>query len=119
MRALQAHGPLSPQQLAPLVFCTLRHARRLLHLMHLKGLVYIVEWRKESPRHRGPYIRVYKLGIGVDAPSPPPIPVSERAAASRARKTVEEMDFERARRRQLRRKVKRDKLTAAFFGVKR
>jgi len=119
MRALQAHGPLSPQQLAALVFCTLRHARRLLHLLHLKGIVHIVEWRKESPRRRGPYIRVYKLGIGADAPPPPPMPVSQRAAASRARKTVEDLDFERARRRQLRRKIKIDPLTAAFFGVKR
>jgi hypothetical protein len=33
--------------------------------------------------------------------------------------SVEEKDFAAARRRQLRRKIKVDNLTAAFFGVKR
>jgi hypothetical protein len=117
--ALQTHGPLTPHQLAPLAYCTLRHARRILLLLHLRGQVYISGYVRAAVNSRGPYTKIYALGIGVDALPPPPLTAEERMALSRGKKSVEEMDFERARRRQLRRKVKRDKLTAAFFGVKR
>jgi hypothetical protein len=40
----------------------------------------------------------------------------ERKARVKVKVSVEDRDFENARRRQLRRKIKIDPLTAAFFG---
>ena len=116
IRALQTHGPLTPAQLAGMVYCTLRHARRLLLLLHLRGQVYISGYEKADRSTRGPYVRVYAWGIGSDAPPPPPLSADDRKALQASRMTAEQRDFDRARRRQLRRKVKRDALTRAFFG---
>jgi hypothetical protein len=50
---------------------------------------------------------------------PEPLTDKEKKDSAAKKVSVEEKDFAAARRRQLRRKIKVDTLTAAFFGVKR
>jgi hypothetical protein len=56
-------------------------------------------------------------GIGVDAVKPKPLTVLEKARKWKANESVEHREFRLARQRQLRRKVKRDPLVAAFYGL--
>jgi len=62
------------------------------------------------------HLAVYAFGPGEDAPKLPNLTDKERKARSKGKVSVEDRDFEKARRRQLRRKIKIDPLTAAFFG---
>jgi hypothetical protein len=62
---------------------------------------------------------VYAYGAGLDVERPEPLTDKEKKESAAKKVSVEEKDFAAARRRQLRRKIKVDVLTAAFFGVKR
>jgi hypothetical protein len=52
----------------------------------------------------------------VDAPKPKPLTQLQRSRKMRENEDVERKAFRLARQRQLRRKIKRDPLVAAFFG---
>jgi hypothetical protein len=106
--------PMDAWQLADAVHCHFRTAGRVLAQMHKLGQVHIVRWE----RSQGSALPVYALGLGEDAPRPVKLTDKERKARSKAKLSVEERDFASARRRQLRRKIKVDPLTAAFFGVR-
>lgn len=111
MEVLQGRS-VCARELAAIVFCHRRTAARMLLHLHRKGLVYITGWQ----RGVGPMLPIYALGVGVDVDKPAPLTALEKVRMYRARVSVEERDFAMARRRQLRRKLKVDPLTAAFFG---
>ena len=104
--------PMDRVALAAVVYCHVQTAARVLSDMHKAGQVHVVEWQ----RRRGKHLPVYAFGAGEDAPKLVPLTDKERRA--RVKVSVEERDFASARRRQLRRKIKVDPLTAAFFGVR-
>ena len=107
--------PMTAWQLSGTVFCHHRTAARVLDKMHKMGLVHIIDWKRSQGRAHA----VYAHGPGEDVPMPAPLTVKERKQQMMERMSVEDKDFKAARRRQLRRKIKIDPLTAAFFGVKR
>lgn len=109
--ALQGR-PMHAWQLADAVHCHFRTAGRVLAQMHKLGQVHIIRWE----RSQGAPLPVYALGLGDDAVRPVKLTDKERKARSKVKLSVEERDFANARRRQLRRKIKVDPLTAAFFG---
>jgi hypothetical protein len=80
--------------------------------MHENGMAHVKEWQ----RSQGVHLAVYAFGPGEDAPKLPNLTDKERKARAKVKVSVEDRDFENARRRQLRRKIKIDPLTAAFFG---
>lgn len=94
------------------VHCHYVTAKGALRELHSAGLVHIVGWKR---RQRQPEA-IYSFGHGQDAPMPEPMSANERLVAWRAKMSVEDRDFLAARRRQRRRKVVIDPLTAAFFG---
>lgn len=114
--ALADGTPRCDRELTEIIHCTRRPAQRMLEAMRSEGLVHIASWTKagESYRHRPQY----RLGPGDDAPHPPLIGRSstQRVNDHRASLSADDKDFKRARRRQLRRTIKVDALTAAFFG---
>jgi transcription initiation factor IIE alpha subunit len=101
-------------QLSELIHCTVRSARLIVSKLHKQGLIHIQSW------HRVEYnsipAAVYRYGIGVDAVRPKPMTMNERMKKWRAKESVEHREFRLARQRQLRKKIKRDPLVAAFFG---
>lgn len=105
-------GAMDAWALSAQVHCHYRTAARVLAEMHALGLVHVREWQ----RRQGAHLAVYAFGAGVDAPKLAPLTDRERKARGKIGMTVEERDFANARRRQLRRKIKVDPLTAAFFG---
>lgn len=107
--------PMNCWDVAASVHCHVRTASRVLKEMHANGLIHVKEWQ----RSQGVHLAVYAFGPGEDAPKLPSLTDKERKARAKAKVSVEDRDFKSARRRQLRRKVKVDPLTAAFFGVKR
>jgi len=106
--------PMDRVALAAVVYCHVQTAARVLSDMHKAGQVHVVEWQ----RRRGKHLPVYAFGPGEDAPKLVPLTDKERRARVKVKVSVEERDFASARRRQLRRKIKIDPLSAAFFGVK-
>lgn len=114
MRALRDRS-YTARQLCLVVHCHVRTAARTLESMRVAGLVHIESWEHS----RGAPLPVFRLGFGDDAVRPPAYTNAEKMRIYRASIGVEEKDFKAARRRQLRRKIKVDPLTAAFFGVKR
>jgi hypothetical protein len=107
--------PMTAWQLSGTVFCHHRTAARVLDKLHKMGQVHIVEWR----RSRGSPHPVYAYGAGEDVERPEPLTDKEKKESAAKKVSVEEKDFAATRRRQLRRKIKVDVLTAAFFGVKK
>ncbi len=109
--ALQGR-PMNYKDVAAEVHCHIRTASRVLREMHEDGLLHIHSWQ----RSQGAHLPVYAFGPGEDAPKLPSLTDKERKARVKGKVSVEDRDFENARRRQLRRKIKIDPLTAAFFG---
>lgn len=106
---------MSDAELSREVHCHRRTAGRVLAKMRELGMIHVVAWI----RRQGCAVPVYRFGFGVDAERPAPMNNKERKLSSAKNISVEERDFANARRRQLRRRIKVDPLTAAFFGVKR
>ena len=104
--------PMDAWALSEEVHCHFRTAGRVLVQMHQMGMAHIVRWE----RSQGSPLPVYAFGAGEDAVKPVKLTDKERKARSKVKLSVEERDFASARRRQLRRKIKVDPLTAAFFG---
>jgi hypothetical protein len=113
---LLALGPLTVQDIWPLVFCSERTAYMLIKRLHDKGSVHVSEYRQGVV---GVPVAVWALGDGVDAEYPTFRSNAERQRDYRKRMSADDKDFLKARRRQRSRTIKIDPLTAAFFGVKR
>lgn len=104
------------RELTEIICCERRPVQRRLQEMHADGLVHIAGWAKAGNSYR--WRPMYKLGSGDDVPCPPPTgrTSTQRVQAYRDRLSADDKDFLDARRRQKRRVIKRDPLTAAFFG---
>ena len=104
------------RELVDIIFCNRRVVQWELEKMHREGLVHIAGWAKAGKSYR--WRPQYQLGPGDDVPHPP---LTGRTSTQlvqefRAKLSADDKDFADARRRQKRRVVKRDPLTAAFFG---
>ena len=104
--------PMNCWDLAAAVHCHVRTSARVLSDMHKAGQLHVKEWQ----RSQGAHLALYAFGPGEDAPRLANLTFKERRLRSKAKVSVEERDFASARRRQLRRKIKIDPLSAAFFG---
>ena len=106
--------PLTATEVSKVIHCHVRNARAILRDLYQKNQAYIQEW------HLAEYNDIptaaYRFGIGVDAVKPRPMTSTERVQKMREKEDVEKKAFRLARERQLKRKIKRDPLTAAFFG---
>lgn len=104
------------RELVDIIFCERRSVQRELEKMHQQGLVHIAGWAKAGDSYR--WRPKYQLGAGNDVPAPALTGRSntQRVQEFRANLTADDKDFLEARRRQKRRVIKRDPLTAAFFG---
>jgi len=100
-------------ELSDLLHCTLRSSRDMIAKLRKEGNVHIQSWRKTSVTQ---WSAVYRHGIGVDAEKPEPVSSSSRLRKHRAKEDADTKERRLAKQRQLKRKVKRDPLTAAFFG---
>ena len=103
-------------ELMKIIHCNRRAVQRVLQAMHSEGLLHVSGWVPAGNSYR--WRPQYRLGIGEDVPHPPLIGRSstQRVHAHRASLSADDKDFKKARRRQLRRTIKVDPLTAAFFG---
>jgi len=113
---LLALGPLTVQEIWPRVFCAERSAYMVVKRLHMDHQIHILEYRQGPV---GVPVAVWALGDGVDAEYPTFRTNAERQRDYRKRMSADDRDFLKARRRQRRRTIKIDPLTAAFFGVKR
>lgn len=108
------YEPHTAVELADLIHCHVRSSRKIVSQLYAEGKVFIQEW------HRVEYNNIpaaaYRYGIGVDAAKPKPMTSTQRVQKLREKEDVEKKAFRLARERQLKRKIKRDPLTAAFFG---
>jgi hypothetical protein len=100
-------------ELAEILFCTIRSSRDMIAKLRKDNKVHIQSWRKTSVTQ---WSAVYRYGIGVDAEKPDPVSSSSRLRKHRAKEDADAKERRLAKQRQLKRKVKRDPLTAAFFG---
>ena len=106
--------PFTAVELAGMVHCHVRTSRLILAKLYADGKIFIQEWKRVE--YNDIPAAAYRYGIGVDAVKPTPMTPTERARKSRANEDIEKKAFRLARERQLKRKVKRDPLVAAFFG---
>jgi hypothetical protein len=106
--------PLTAMEVSKVIHCHVRHARAILRELYLNGNAFIQEWHPAE--YQGIPTAAYRFGIGVDAKKPRPMTNTERVRKMREKEDVEKKAFRLARERQLKRKIKRDPLTAAFFG---
>jgi hypothetical protein len=100
-------------ELAELVHCTIRSSRDMIQKLREEGRVHIQSWRKTSVTQ---WSAVYRYGIGVDADKPEPVSSSSRLRKHRAKEDADAKERRLTKQNQLRRKIKRDPLTAAFYG---
>jgi hypothetical protein len=91
-----------------------RHARAILRELYKNGNVFIHEWHPAE--YQSIPTAAYRYGIGVDAVKPKPMTSTQRVQKMREKEDVEKKAFRLARERQIKRKIRRDPLTAAFFG---
>ena len=106
--------PLTATEVSKVIHCHVRNARAILRQLYLNGNVFIQEWHPSE--YQGIPTAAYRFGIGVDAKKPRPMTNTERVRKMREKEDVEKKAFRLARERQLKRKIKRDPLVAAFFG---
>jgi len=106
--------PLTAMEVSKVIHCHVRHARSILRELRLNNQVFIQEWHPAE--YQGIPTAAYRYGIGVDAVKPRPMTNTERVRKMREKEDVEKKAFRLARERQLKRKIKRDPLVAAFFG---
>ena len=106
--------PHTAMELAAMIHCHVRTSRKILSTLHEQGKVHIQEWRRVE--YNNIPAAAYRYGIGSDAKRPAPLTTNERTRKWRQKEDVEKKAFRLARQRQSRRKIKRDALTAAFFG---
>lgn len=116
LRLLEDGIPRHDRELVDLIYCERRSVQRLLVELHRNGLVHIAAWAKAGESYR--YRPCYKLGAGKDKPAPPLTARSatQRVHRFRERESKDDAEFNRQRRNQLARVVKRDPMTAMFFG---
>ena len=100
-------------ELAEILFCTIRSSRDMIAKLRKDDKVHIQSWRKTSVTQ---WSAVYRYGIGVDADKPEPVSSSSRLRKHRSKEDADTKERRLAKQRQLKRKIKRDPLTAAFFG---
>jgi hypothetical protein len=100
-------------ELCELLHCTIRSSRDMIAKLRKEGNVHIQSWRKTSVTQ---WSAVYRYGIGVDADKPEPVSSSSRLRKHRAKEDADAKERRLTKQNQLRRKIKRDPLTAAFFG---
>ena len=100
-------------ELADLLHCTIRSSRDMIQKLRAEGNVHIQSWRKTSVTQ---WSAVYRYGIGVDAEKPEPVSSSSRLRKHRAKEDADAKERRLTKQNQLRRKIKRDPLTAAFYG---
>ena len=106
--------PLTATEVSKVIHCHVRNARAILRDLYQKNQAYIQEWHPAE--YNDIPTAAYRFGIGVDAVKPSPMTNTERVQKMREKEDVEKKAFRLARQRQLKRKIKRDPLTAAFFG---
>jgi hypothetical protein len=106
--------PLTAMEVSKVIHCHVRNARAILSDLYKRNLVFIQEWHPAE--YNDIPTAAYRYGIGVDAAKPTPMTSTERVRKMREKEDVERKAFRLARQRQLKRKIKRDPLTAAFFG---
>jgi len=100
-------------ELCELLHCTIRSSRDMISKLRKDDKVHIQSWRKTSVTQ---WSAVYRYGIGVDADKPEPVSSSSRLRKHRAKEDADAKERRLTKQNQLRRKIKRDPLTAAFFG---
>jgi predicted ArsR family transcriptional regulator len=105
--------PMTCKELAAAVFLSQRAAEKNMERMHKRGQVYISGWKRTG----GTIARVYKLGIGTDAPRPAAFTGYERVKKGRERESPDAKDFRLARDRAAKRKIKVHPLMAAFYSI--
>lgn len=106
--------PLTAMEVSKVIHCHVRHARSILRELYKNGNAFIQEWHPAE--YQAIPTAAYRYGIGVDAKKPRPMTNTERVRKMREKEDVEKKAFRLARERQLKRKIKRDPLTEAFFG---
>ena len=106
--------PLTATEVSKVIHCHVRNARAILRDLYQKNQAYIQEWHPAE--YNDIPTAAYRFGIGVDAVKPRPMTNTERVQKMREKEDVEKKAFRLARQRQLKRKIKRDPLVAAFFG---
>lgn len=106
--------PLTAMEVSKVIHCHVRNARAILRDLYQKNQAYIQEWHPAE--YNDIPTAAYRFGIGVDAVKPRPMTNTERVQKMREKEDVEKKAFRLARQRQLKRKIKRDPLVAAFFG---
>lgn len=102
-------------ELAGIVHCHVRTSRLIVAKLRKQGVIYIEEWRRVE--YNDIPAAAYRYGIGDDAVKPRPLTAAEKSRKWRYDENVEKKAFRLARQRQLRRKIRRDPLTVAFFGL--
>jgi len=111
--ALISQKGYTSRELADLLHCTLRSSRDMLQKLKEEGAVHIQSWRRAQANG---WIAVWRYGIGVDAEKPEPVSSSSRLRKHRAKEDADAKERRLTKQNQLRRKIKRDPLIAAFFG---
>ena len=105
---------MTSRQIAGVIHCTERSARKLIQRLRKENLVHIQEWTRSEVRSFP--IAVYRYGIGVDAVKPLPVSSAIRVQKWRQKESLDDKAFRLARERGRRVKIKRDPLVAAFYG---
>jgi transcription initiation factor IIE alpha subunit len=103
---------MTTQEIAETLYCTPRSARMLVKRLRDDGLVHIQQWINNGHTP----VAVYRYGIGVDAVKQEPVSSTDRVRKWRRKESLDDKAFRMARQRGRRVKIKRDPLTAAFYG---
>jgi len=111
--ALISQKGYTSRELADLLHCTLRSSRDMLQKLKEEGAVHIQSWRKAKANG---WIAVWRYGIGVNAEKPEPVSSRSRLRKHRAKEDADAKERRLTKQNQLRRKIKRDPLIAAFYG---
>lgn len=106
-------GKMTVTEISKVIFAARNTLGVQLNRMHQAGLIHIGSWKKTGSN----IAKCYKRGPGRDAPRPEPLSAAERKRIERSRKDAYTKDIIRNRQNSVRRKIKIDPLTRAFFGV--